>query len=149
MATSAGINNLDKTIEVMVRAQRQAVTYGVTQEELDRQISLRLDASKREAERGRTGTPLDVEVATIRGQQSSTGREILESNASSWLEADYRRERRALPASWSLVRTGQQRGAIAVYLCEAGSDDGLLACGLVPDTSAGAEFPAWRVHAVE
>lgn len=100
-------------------------------------------------ERGRTGTPLDVEVATIRGQQSSTGREILESNASSWLEADYRRERRALPASWSLVRTGQQRGAIAVYLCEAGSDDGLLACGLVPDTSAGAEFPAWRVHAVE
>lgn len=60
MATSAGITNLEKTIEVMVKAQHQAVTYGVTQEELDRQISLRLDASKREAERGRTGTSVSL-----------------------------------------------------------------------------------------
>jgi hypothetical protein len=34
-----------------------------------------------------------------------------------------------------------------VYLCEAESDDGLLACGLAsPDP--GAEYPAWRVHAI-
>jgi hypothetical protein len=31
-----------------------------------------------------------------------------------------------------IVRTQQPRGAIAVYLCEAGSDDGLLACELAP-----------------
>ena len=91
------------------------------------------------------GTRLDVEVATIRGEVSSAGREILEANASPYLEADYAREVRLLPELYRLVRTEQPRGAIAVYLCEAGSDDGLLACGLLDDTDAGAEFPAWRV----
>lgn len=60
LATSAGISNLEKTIEVMVKAHRQAVLFGVTQEELDQQISLRLEASKREAERGRTGTSVSL-----------------------------------------------------------------------------------------
>jgi hypothetical protein len=36
-----------------------------------------------------------------------------------------------------------------VYLCEAGSDDGLLACELVPHPQPGDEFPAWRVHAID
>jgi hypothetical protein len=35
-----------------------------------------------------------------------------------------------------------------VYLCEAGSDDGLLACELIDTPEAGAEFPAWRIHGV-
>ena len=91
------------------------------------------------------GTQLDVEIATIRGEVSSAGREILEANASPYLEADYAREVRPLPESYRLVRTEQARGAIAVYLCEAGSDDGLLACGLLDETGVGAEFPAWRV----
>ena len=95
------------------------------------------------------GTMLDAEVATVRGEVSSAGREILEANASPYLEAEYRRERRALPDGWAIVRTEQQRGAIAVYLCEAGSDDGLLACELVAHPAAGEEFPAWRVHAIE
>jgi hypothetical protein len=45
------------------------------------------------------------------------------------------------------VFTQQPRGAIAVYLCEAESDDGLLACGLA-SAERGAEYPAWRVHDV-
>ena len=95
------------------------------------------------------GTMLEAEVATVRGEVSSAGREILEANASPYLEAEYRRVRRALPDGWAIVRTQQQRGAIAVYLCEAGSDDGLLACELAPHPEAGEEFPAWRVHAIE
>lgn len=87
----------------------------------------------------------DVEIATVRGAVSSAGREILEANASSYLDAAYRRERRALPAGWVVVPTQQQRGAIAVYLCEAGSDDGLVACGLVEQPKPGEEFPAWRL----
>lgn len=64
MATSARVTDVAKTIEVMVKAHRQALEYGVTQEELDRQMQLRLDATKREAERGRTGTSVSqVETA--------------------------------------------------------------------------------------
>jgi hypothetical protein len=94
------------------------------------------------------GTMLDAEVATVRGEVSSAGREILEANASPYLEADYVRVRRPLPEGYAVVRTEQPRGAIAVYLCEAGSDDGLLACELAPQPSPGGEFPAWRVHAL-
>ena len=89
---------------------------------------------------------VDAEIATVTGRVSSAGREILEANASPYLEADYRNERRALPAGWRIVTTAQPRGAIAVYLCEAGSDDGLLACGLIDEPKAGDEFPAWRLR---
>jgi hypothetical protein len=91
------------------------------------------------------GTVLDVEIAIVRGQVTSAGREILEANVSAYLEADWRRERRALPADWVLVPTAQPRGAIAVYLCEAGSDDGLVACEWIALPRTGEEFPAWRV----
>lgn len=95
------------------------------------------------------GQRLQVEVASVRGTVTSAGREILEANASAYLDADYSRQTRALPEGWRLVRTAQQRGAIAVYLCEAGSDDGLVACGLIEAPEPGAEFPAWRVLAIE
>jgi len=112
-------------------------------------IATRLEGHGLRVERFAAAPMLDAEVATIAGEVSSAGREILEANASSYLEADYRRERRALPAGWALVPTEQQRGAIAVYLCEAGSDDGLVACEWIAKPAVGAEFPAWRVHAVE
>jgi len=95
------------------------------------------------------GLVVDVEIATVRGLISTAGREILEANASPYLDADYRREKRALPPGYRLVPTAQARGAIAVYLCEAGSDDGLVACGLFDDARPGVEFPAWRVHGME
>lgn len=64
VAYSGGVIDVPKTIELMVTAHRQAVQYGITQEELDRQRTLFLDASKREAERGRTGTSVaQVETA--------------------------------------------------------------------------------------
>jgi Zinc carboxypeptidase len=91
---------------------------------------------------------LDAEVATVHAQASAAGRQILEAQASSHLEASYTAVERALPAGWALVPTEQQRGAVAVYLCEAGSDDGLVACGLVPVPAPGQEYPAWRVQRI-
>ncbi len=61
------------------------------------------------------------------------------------LLAEYRRETRQLAAGSYLVETEQPLGAIAVYLCEARSDDGIVACGVVPEPEAGAEFPVWRM----
>jgi len=90
-----------------------------------------------------------AEIAVVRQERVSAAREILEAAASVVLDVDYRLERRALPADWRLVYTAQQRGAIAVYLCEAGSDDGLLACGLIDALAPGSEFPAWRVLGIE
>jgi hypothetical protein len=71
----------------------------------------------------------------------------LEATASGEREllAEYRQETRRLPPGTYLVETEQPLGAIAVYLCEARSDDGIVACGLAPEPEVGEEFPAWRV----
>jgi len=93
----------------------------------------------------RSGEVVRAEVATITAAVSEAGRGILEAHDAPHLDAAYRREERVVPDGWMLVDTAQQRGAIAVYLCEASSDDGLLACGLIEPMAAGAEFPVWRV----
>jgi hypothetical protein len=123
---------------------RRPLAYAVSAE-----IAARLEGHGLRTEQPERPVMLQAEIALVRGLVSSTGREILEANASSWLDADYRGEQRALPPDWRLVYTAQPRGAIAVYLCEAGSDDGLLACGWIPEPAPGEEFPAWRVLAVE
>ncbi|MFC3551426.1 M14 family metallopeptidase [Lysobacter cavernae] len=92
---------------------------------------------------------LDAEIATVTAHEVEAGRDILEANVTAFLQTEHRREKRPLPEGWALVRTEQQRGAIAVYLCEAGSDDGLLACGWIDTPAVGAEFPAWRVLVIE
>jgi hypothetical protein len=88
-----------------------------------------------------------VEVARVEGAVDEGSRKILEATASVEREllAEYRRETRKLPAGTYLAETEQTLGAIAVYLCEARSDDGIVACGVVPEPAAGEEFPAWRV----
>jgi hypothetical protein len=91
---------------------------------------------------------LDAEIATVKSLVSTKGREILEANASFYLDAEYARGSRRLPYGWALVPTAQPRGAIAVYMCEAGSDDSLMACGWMGEPKVGQEFPAWRVHAI-
>jgi zinc protease len=64
VAYSGGVIDVAKTIELMGTAHRQALQYGITQEELDRQRTLVLDAAKREADRGRTGTSVSqIETA--------------------------------------------------------------------------------------
>lgn len=112
-------------------------------------IAERLEGHGLVIERPPVAPWLDAEIATVTTLGSSAGRDILEADASPWLEAAYQRERRTLPDGWALVRTEQQRGAVAVYLCEAGSDDGLLACGWIQAPAPGDEFPAWRVLAID
>ncbi|MGH8030628.1 MAG: M14 family metallopeptidase, partial [Arenimonas sp.] len=46
---------------------------------------------------------LDVEIATVRGRDAESGRQILEAATSAHLEVDYRHETRSLPGAWALV----------------------------------------------
>jgi Zinc carboxypeptidase len=88
-----------------------------------------------------------VEVARVEGVVGEGSRKILEAAASGEREllAEYQPETRKLPAGTYFVETEQPLGAIAVYLCEARSDDGIVACGVVPEPLVGEEWPVWRV----
>ncbi|MDI9238684.1 M14 family metallopeptidase [Lysobacter sp. LF1] len=112
-------------------------------------IADRLEGHGLVVERPPVAPMLHAEIAIVTAQGSQAGRDVLEADASPWLETEVTRDKRLLPEGWALVRTEQQRGAVAVYLCEAGSDDGLLACGWIAPTPVGDEFPAWRVQAID
>ncbi len=88
-----------------------------------------------------------IEVARVEGAVGEGSRKILEAAASGEREllAEYRRETRRLAAGTYIVETEQPLGTIAVYLCEARSDDGIVTCGLVPEPEPGDEFAASRV----
>ena len=88
----------------------------------------------------------DVGVATVTGFGTEGGRKILEASEVGDLQVDWRREPRALPAGSRLVRTDQPLGAIAVYLCEPESDDGVIENNLVAAPKLGSEFPIWRAY---
>jgi len=67
IATSSGVADVYRALDVMVKAHRQAVAFGITQDELDRQKELVIDATRREADRGRTGTSVaQIEVTSDR-----------------------------------------------------------------------------------
>lgn len=110
-------------------------------------IAAHLQAHGLSLRAARSGELVQAEVATVIGSVSDAGRGILEAADAPHLDVEYRLQSRVVPDGWMLVDTDQQRGAIAVYLCEAGSDDGVLACGLIEPPATGAEFPAWRVLA--
>jgi hypothetical protein len=89
-----------------------------------------------------------VEVAYVEsavGSQES--RAILEASPSGekQLMAYYQHETRRLAAGTYVVETSQPLGAIAVYFGEAGSDDGIVTCGLIPEPEHGTQFPVLRV----
>jgi Zinc carboxypeptidase len=88
-----------------------------------------------------------VEVARVEGAVGEGSRKILEAAASGEREllAEYRRETRDLPTGSYLVETEQPLGVIAVYLCEARSDDGIVASRVVAEPEPGQEFPVSRV----
>jgi hypothetical protein len=88
----------------------------------------------------------EVEIATVEQVGEVAGRGILEAAGTGELAVSWRAERRAAPAGWARVATDQGPGAVAVYLCEPCSDDGLIENGLITNPTPGAEFPAWRVR---
>ena len=89
---------------------------------------------------------VDVEIATVESTGSESGRRILEAADFGSLGVSWRRSTQEVPEGWCRVRTEQPLGAVAVYLCEPESDDGLAENGMVTPL-LGTPFPAWREHA--
>lgn len=87
---------------------------------------------------------LDLAVARVTGIGTEGGRHILEAAQVGEIDVEWRLERRAAPAGWSLVDTDQPLGAIAVYLCEPESDDGAVENGLVDAPARGDDYPIAR-----
>jgi hypothetical protein len=88
-----------------------------------------------------------VEVGTVEETSTTGSRKILETSASGEKQVDviYKQLTRELKAGTALVPTDHPMGNIAVYLCEGQSDDGVVACGVVPAPGRGEEFPILRV----
>jgi hypothetical protein len=85
-----------------------------------------------------------VQVAKVTGFGSEGGRKILEAAKVGELDVEWRGEKRDTQGMMK-VSTDQPLGAIAVYLCEPESDDGVLENDLVAAPSLGDDFPIWRV----
>jgi hypothetical protein len=94
-----------------------------------------------------TPRELDCEIATVESVRGTDARSILEAAGETLIDASWSRRTERLPAGTALVRTDHRLGAIAVYLCEPDSDDGLVACGLTPAPAKGDRWPALRVLA--
>ena len=92
-------------------------------------------------------TEARVEVPIVEEIRDSDGRRILEAAGEVLLDARLEARTERLAAGTSVVSTDHPLGAIAVYLCEAESDDGLIACGMIPRPAPGDRFPALRVMA--
>jgi len=88
-----------------------------------------------------------IEAACMEGFAPIPSRRILEATSLGEKEllAEYQGGSRTLPAGTAIVETGQPLGAVAVYLCEARSDDGVLACGWIDEPAPGDEFPILRI----
>jgi hypothetical protein len=96
----------------------------------------------RQLERARE---VEVEPAKVEAVRVTDTRSILEAPGESLITASVERRRERLEAGTWLVDTAHRLGAIAVYLCEPESDDGLVATGLMPLPRAGDRWPALRI----
>lgn len=86
-----------------------------------------------------------VAEARFEGLSLQGGRAILEAADVRRCEVSWRTESRRLPPDRILLSTDQPLGALAVYLCEPESDDGLVENGLLPIPSKGEPFAVLRV----
>jgi hypothetical protein len=90
-------------------------------------------------------TEARVEVSRVVAAAGTESRAILEASGERLVSAETLVTTRRLPEGIWIIPTDQPLGAIAVYLCEAESDDGLVACGWQAAPSVGEEWPALRV----
>jgi hypothetical protein len=88
----------------------------------------------------------DVEVARVLSLGTEGGRAILEASKVGEVAVQWSQQARQVPEGWAQVDTDQPLGAIAVYLCEPESDDGVVENGLVAVPAIGEEHPAWRLR---
>ncbi|MBL8859143.1 MAG: M14 family metallopeptidase [Planctomycetes bacterium] len=87
----------------------------------------------------------EIAIARVERVKVDSSRAVLEADAERELEVTWRHDTRTIRAGTAIVATEQPLGAIAVYLCEPRSDDGLVACGVLPEPRAGADFPIQRL----
>ena len=88
-----------------------------------------------------------VEVARVGRVERAGSRKILESTdlGELVLDAAYERRTLALPEGTEFVATDQPLGAVAVYQCEAKSDDSLWINGILGEPAAGDELSVVRL----
>ena len=87
----------------------------------------------------------DVEVATLESLGTENGRAILEAAKVGDISVRWRREKRHAPVGYAKVGTDQPLGAIATYLCEPESDDGVYENELLPVPNVDDEHRVLRV----
>jgi hypothetical protein len=85
-----------------------------------------------------------VESATLQGLGDTPGRAILEAAGVGRRQVTWSTSSRSLPEGSLLLPTDQPLGALAVYLCEPESDDGLVEGGWVGTPAIGGEFELLR-----
>ena len=82
-----------------------------------------------------------VEVPIVEEVRETDSRSILEAPGEVLITARHEARRERLPGGTWVVDTDHRHGAVAVYLCEAESDDGLVAAG------SAVEPDRWRAGA--
>jgi hypothetical protein len=90
-------------------------------------------------------TAARVEVARLEALGAVAGRAILEASGVGQRKVSWSTVSRPLPLDSVIVPTDQPLGALAVYLCEPESDDGLVEGSWVPTPVVGAEFELMRL----
>jgi Zinc carboxypeptidase len=88
----------------------------------------------------------DVEVARIESLGSQDGRAILEAAKVGDVAVSWRQDKLDVPSGYAKVDTNQPLGAIAVYLCEPESDDGVFENELVSVPKVGDDHAVYRVR---
>jgi dipeptidyl aminopeptidase/acylaminoacyl peptidase len=92
----------------------------------------------------REDVELDVEVYEVRHIERQE--QAFQSHHLVSLQTTLRPAPRRVPAGTAVVRTAQRLGALAVYLLEPQSEDGLCTWNFFDDSlSAGGEFAVWRL----
>ena len=85
-----------------------------------------------------------VERATLESSGAASGRAILEASGVARRHVSWTASTQHLPPDALLITTDRRLGALAVYLCEPESDDGLIEAGLSPTPAVGALFEVMR-----
>jgi len=85
-----------------------------------------------------------VERATLEALGALPGRAILEASGVGRRHVSWAASAERLPPDARLITTDQRLGALAVYLCEPESDDGLVEAGLSPTVAVGGTFEVMR-----
>ncbi len=86
-----------------------------------------------------------VEAARFEGFAQEGARAILEAATTGQCTVSWSRGSRPIPEGHVSVSTDQPLGAVATYLCEPESDDGLVTSGLLAIPDVGREFAVLRV----